>query len=624
MIENLSRRGTADAYPAPLRNAPNAALLIDFDNVTMGVRSDLQLQLKHMLNSEVFKGKISVQRAYADWRRYPQYIVPLSEASIDLIFAPAFGSNKKNATDIRLAIDALELVFTRPEIGTFILLSGDSDFSSLVLKLKEYGKYVIGVGIRESSSDLLIQNCDEYFSYNELTGLLKEGDVEHRRRDPWELVVVAATQMQQGDDVMRSDRLKQVMQELDPTFSEKDAGFSKYSKFLQECGRRGLLKLSKMENGQYEIVLGGNANVPPDVERALEAAPPREAPQPSSSSRRRGGRGRGSGGGSAGPAVAEAGMSLAQAFDLLRRALTDIGAVGEESTDTDQARERMAEVADGEDPIFEARRFHRFLRQAHDAGMIDLVKSEDNTYLLRLRPQSESAGAEPEEGEGSGDDSRGRRRRGERGGRSRRGGRKRQDDDESAPNGNRAQATGGVDDGGPERAAAPQQNAEARPPKSEPQQRTAARQKSETGPQRNPRFRTGSRGGATAPVVPPEPAVPPAGSSEPAPRGPVSHNRSLRGRGGRRGAAGPPPAPDNEPSQEPAAESATPPRQEAPVAPAPQRKIEVPARPAEPRASEPDSQGEVADEGGGLFKRMSAALQRAMLGQSKDEPPHDG
>src|SRR2546430_7623107 len=89
----------------------------------------------------------------------------------------AYGSNKKNATDIRLAIDALELVFTRPEIGTFILLSGDSDFSSLVIKLKEYGKYVIGVGIRESSSDLLIQNCDEYFSYNELAGLTKESDV---------------------------------------------------------------------------------------------------------------------------------------------------------------------------------------------------------------------------------------------------------------------------------------------------------------------------------------------------------------------------------------------------------------------------------------------------------------
>src|SRR5690349_17215083 len=148
--------------PSPIHSAPNAALLIDFDNVTMGIRSDLGKELRNLLGSDIIKGKVAVQRAYADWRRYPQYIVPLSESSIDLIFAPAYGSSKKNATDIRLAIDALELVFTRPEIGTFILLSGDSDFSSLVIKLKEYGKYVIGVGIRESASDLLIQNCDEY------------------------------------------------------------------------------------------------------------------------------------------------------------------------------------------------------------------------------------------------------------------------------------------------------------------------------------------------------------------------------------------------------------------------------------------------------------------------------
>src|SRR5262245_18385221 len=136
----------------------------------MGIRSDLQNQLRKLLQSDIFKGKVSVQRAYADSRRYPQYIVPLSEGSIALIFAPAFGSNKKNATDIRLAIDALELVFTRLEIGTFILLSGDSDFSSLVLKLKEYGKYVIGVGIRGLLSDLVIKYCDAYYSYNVLAG----------------------------------------------------------------------------------------------------------------------------------------------------------------------------------------------------------------------------------------------------------------------------------------------------------------------------------------------------------------------------------------------------------------------------------------------------------------------
>src|SRR5213079_615649 len=145
---------TAAPHVSTPIHAPNAALLIDFDNVTMGIRSDLGKELRSLLSSEIIKGKVAVQRAYADWRRYPQYIVPLSEASIDLIFAPAYGSSKKNATDIRLAIDALELVFTRPEIGTFILLSGDSDFSSLVLKLKEYGKYERGeIGVAQQQDE---------------------------------------------------------------------------------------------------------------------------------------------------------------------------------------------------------------------------------------------------------------------------------------------------------------------------------------------------------------------------------------------------------------------------------------------------------------------------------------
>ena len=216
-------------------DALHAALLIDFDNVTMGMRSDLSKELKSLLDSDVIKGKVSVQRAYADWRRYPQYIVPLSEASVDLIFAPAYGSNKKNATDIRMAIDALELVFIRPEIGTYILLTGDSDFSSLVLKLKEYGKYVIGVGIQESSSDILVQNCDEYYSYTSLTGLTKTTELSANTRDPWVLVKDAVAKMVTRGDVMRSDRLKQVMQELDPSFDEGSLGFSKFSKFLAEA-----------------------------------------------------------------------------------------------------------------------------------------------------------------------------------------------------------------------------------------------------------------------------------------------------------------------------------------------------------------------------------------------------
>ncbi|MEP6733046.1 MAG: NYN domain-containing protein [bacterium] len=241
-------------------HAPNAALLIDFDNVTMGIRSDLGKELRTLLGSDIIKGKVAVQRAYADWRRYPQYVVPLAESSIDMIMAPAYGTSKKNATDIRLAVDAMELVFTRPEIGTYILLSGDSDFASLVTKLKEYGKYVIGVGIKESSSDLLVMNCDEYYSYNALAGLVKNNEDEPAKKwDPWELVTEAVSRMKRNGDVMRSDRLKQVMQEIDNTFDEKDLGMAKFSRFVQDAVQRGLLSATKLENGQLEIGLPSGA-----------------------------------------------------------------------------------------------------------------------------------------------------------------------------------------------------------------------------------------------------------------------------------------------------------------------------------------------------------------------------
>src|SRR5256714_6084207 len=287
-----SHRGPQAMSPAQsqaIHRAANADLLIDFDNVTMGIRSELQTELKNLLSSDIVKGKVSVQRAYADWRRYPQYIVPLAESSIDMIMAPAYGTAKKNATDIRLAVDAIELVFTRPEIGTYILLSGDSDFASLVLKLKEYGKYVIGVGIRESSSDLLVMNCDEYYSYNALAGLVKNTDEEPARKyDPWELVKEAITRMKQNDDVMRSDRLKQVMQEIDPSFDEKNLGISKFSKFCQEAAGQGLSSGPRPDNGPLEADLSGafpavaSAGLSPtpgsfDAHRpaALSGAPPR-------------------------------------------------------------------------------------------------------------------------------------------------------------------------------------------------------------------------------------------------------------------------------------------------------------------------------------------------------------
>jgi len=289
----------AQPNAAPPAHAPNAAMLIDFDNVTMGIRSDLQEELKNLLSSDIIKGKVAVRRAYADWRRYPQYIVPLTEASIDLIFAPAYGSSKKNATDIRLAIDALELVFTRPEIGTFVLLSGDSDFSSMVIKLKEYGKYVIGVGIRESSSDLLVMNCDEYYSYNALAGLVKTGEDETTRWDPWELVTEAVGRMKRNGDVMRSDRLKQVMQEIDASFDEKNLGHPKFSRFVTEAQQRGLLKVTKLESGQMEVDAPDGAVLPAaSAASAASSAPAADVSRESDRERddrrgRRGRRGRG-------------------------------------------------------------------------------------------------------------------------------------------------------------------------------------------------------------------------------------------------------------------------------------------------------------------------------------------
>ena len=396
----------------------HAALLIDFDNVTMGMRSDLSKDLKKLLQSDIIKGKVTVQRAYADWRRYPQYIVPLSEASIDLIFAPAYGSNKKNATDIRMAIDGMELVFTRPEIGTFILLTGDSDFSSLVLKLKEYGKYVIGVGIQESSSDILVQNCDEYYSYTSLTGLRKTADSERSAVDPWSLVEKAINRMAERDDVMRSDRLKQVMIEMDPNFDEGDFGYSKFSRFLSEAAAKGLVRLTKLENGQHEVGPAGGGR--PDGRRRAEEGREARAGRGEREPRGRRGRDRQArperseraerteppevvGGEQPDeaaaresarqverPPSAEAtreaeGRPLVAAYDLVRRALESLREMGRDSIRDSDLKRKMLELDSAfDETALGFGKFSRFLRQAHDHEVVNLQKQEGGNYEVSL------------------------------------------------------------------------------------------------------------------------------------------------------------------------------------------------------------------------------------------------
>jgi uncharacterized protein (TIGR00288 family) len=428
-VAPLHRGPQASALGGTSAHAPNAALLIDFDNVTMGIRSDLQTELRNLLSSSIISGKVAVQRAYADWRRYPQYIVPLSESSIDLIFAPAYGSSKKNATDIRLAVDAIELVFTRPEIGTYILLSGDSDFSSLVLKLKEYGKYVIGVGIRESSSDLLVQNCDEYYSYNALAGLVKSGDEAGtaKKWDPWELVTESIGRMQKNGDVMRADRLKQVMQEVDATFDEKDLGMSKFSRFCMEAAQKGLIHVAKLENGQLEVG-------PPKKDGSVAVAAPAAAPRADGEEReggrgRRGRRGRGGrgrdreeraatpaqgelavAGGDVAAPVAEStprperggrpesghrsdrgprpesapkvdesigvsGIRLTrdEAFGLVRDAVNAVAA-GDNPVPSETVRAKAFAILGRDSESLSAKNFARILKDAHDGGILDLRK----------------------------------------------------------------------------------------------------------------------------------------------------------------------------------------------------------------------------------------------------------
>jgi len=387
-------------------DTPHAALLIDFDNVTLGMRSELSKELKSLLANDVIKGKVSVQRAYADWRRYPQYIVPLSEASVDLIFAPAYGSNKKNATDIRMAIDAVELVFIRPEIGTYILLTGDADFSSLVLKLKEYGKYVVGVGIQESSSDILVQNCDEYYSYTSLTGLTKTTELNKAGRDPWVLVAEALKKMVARSDVMRSDRLKQVMQEMDATFDEAGIGFSKFSKFLAEASSRGLVTLTKLENGQYEV-------------GPMKGRGRRPAASSSRDSRsRRGGSGRGrrdandadkpeapSTSTEVSPTPAS-GDPLQAAYGLLTAALEDFKSAGRESVrDSDVKRKILQKDRSFDEADLGFPKFSKFLAQAAEHGVIEAERTDRGNFQVTLAsgtPAAPEGGLTPEPDSGAG------------------------------------------------------------------------------------------------------------------------------------------------------------------------------------------------------------------------------
>ncbi len=239
------------------------ALFCDLENVALGVRDsdvkkfDINLVLERLLE----KGKIIVKRAYADWERYSDYKRPFHEAAIELIDIPQKHYSGKNSADIKMVVDAMDLSYAKEHLDTFVILSGDSDFSPLVSKLKENNKYVIGIGVKNSSSNLLIDNCDEFIYYEdvwrdqqkgpELTGVTK------KKGEVFSLMIESILALQrENKDVLWGSMVKQTMQRKKPSFNEGYYGYSTFSELLQDAERNGLVKLRKDERSGSWVVTG--------------------------------------------------------------------------------------------------------------------------------------------------------------------------------------------------------------------------------------------------------------------------------------------------------------------------------------------------------------------------------
>ena len=253
----------------------NLALYIDFDNVALGARDarqvfDIQLLLQRVLE----KGKIIVKRAYADWAHHRQYMAPLHEAAIELIEVPAPKISGKNSADIRLVVDALDLCYSKDHINTFVIVSGDSDFSPLVSKLRENNKQVLGIGMRNSSSKLLIANCDEFIFYDDIygsaTGRLSQSttNVPAEKRKLFEfLLTTTRGLLQESRGVLYSSLIKDTMKRKRPDFNEGSYGYSTFGDLLDDAKQLGLLAVDRDEaaGGTWVVKgLGPDASAPPD------------------------------------------------------------------------------------------------------------------------------------------------------------------------------------------------------------------------------------------------------------------------------------------------------------------------------------------------------------------------
>jgi uncharacterized LabA/DUF88 family protein len=275
------------------------ALFVDFENIAIGVRDahyrkfDVNLVLERLLD----KGKLLVKKAYADWSRYSDYKRSFHEAAIELIEVPQKSVGGKNSADIRLVVDAMDMSFQKEHINCFVIASGDSDFSPLVSKLKENNKYVIGLGVKNSTSDLLLENCDEFIFYEDLVRgqqrpMPQIGNVPEKVAEVFSLLVDSVLALQrENKEVLWGSMVKETMKRKKPSFNETYYGFRTFSHLLEDAQRRGIVELRRdQKSGSYVIEDLGSAGIgtarpeqqagPVGVPTLPPAASPSRAPEP--------------------------------------------------------------------------------------------------------------------------------------------------------------------------------------------------------------------------------------------------------------------------------------------------------------------------------------------------------
>jgi uncharacterized protein (TIGR00288 family) len=245
---------------------PRIAVFVDFENLAIGVRDmkagnfRIQLVLKRLLE----KGRIVYKRAYCDWRNYEDTVREFHSQGVELIDIPQRKTTGKNSADIRMVVDALDLCYSKQHIDTFALLSGDSDFSPLVSKLKENDKRVIGCGVKSSTSDLLIANCDEFIYYDDLARKAKKTPKaspkstkeKDKKQEAIDQVVEVAQSIEQDYDPLWGSALKQAIRRVYPSFNEGYYGYGSFSDLLEEIKDKGLIELEYDDSrGNYKVRL---------------------------------------------------------------------------------------------------------------------------------------------------------------------------------------------------------------------------------------------------------------------------------------------------------------------------------------------------------------------------------